>query len=44
MVVGAKNYYRAQTNDLSQVVFQPTSVYDQAKYNLVGQYFQWGSQ
>ena len=30
---------RAQNNGLSQVIFQPTLVYDQAKSNLVGQIY-----
>ena len=29
-------YIRAQNNDLSQVIFRPTLVYDRAKSNLVG--------
>ena len=28
---------RAQNNGLSQVIFRPTSAYDRAKSNLVGQ-------
>ena len=30
---------RAQNSGLSHVIFQPTSAYDQAKSNLVGQIY-----